>query len=96
MRPESPPMLATTIGEVKMLDGLRCDQGSQQDVWKGDVAQRIEKSKALAEWAPGLCRVIGAAVERRSVEPAVKGLTPKETKEIQARALPVWTSSVSR
>ena len=79
-----PTMLATDVREVKWLNGRQCDQGSQQDVWTGDVAQRIETSRSLAQWAPGLCRTIGLAVERRALEPAVKSLTPKEKKEIQS------------
>ena len=80
-----PTVLLSNIPEVMQLGGLYCDAGSNQRSWDGSVGQRIERSKQLAEWAPGLCAVLGEAILRRaSSQPSMKKVTPKEKREVQA------------
>ena len=79
-----PTMLATDMVEVIKLDGLRADSYDPL-AWNLPLQQRLQKSKELASWAPGLKNLLCGVIRRiHRGEPAVRALSLKERQEIQA------------
>lgn len=72
--------------EVQQLDGLKSDSYTLQKSWPGDLPDRIQQSKRLAQWAPGFCEALKKAMVRihHSGAASVKTLTMKERQEIAA------------
>ena len=84
-RTRKPTMVATTIMEVEKLDGIKGDSYTLQSAWKGDLRERIQQSKNLAQWAPGFCDALKRAILRvhEGGEASMKMLSMKERREIQ-------------
>ena len=80
-----PTMLATDIPEVKLLEGLKSDSYDPME-WELPLEERIKKSRALAEWAPGLKSILCNVIRRihNNEQPRVRALTVKEKQEIRA------------
>lgn len=79
---KKPTRLLTDVDEIKVVDGWRLAGRGQ--AWPETLSERIEYSKALATWAPGLKELLCHAVKRLAkVQGAmVKSLTTKEKREI--------------
>lgn len=79
-----PTMLATNVPEVVVLDQLKSDSYDPM-MWVIPLEERIQKSKELASWAPGLKEILCRVIRRiHSQEPRVRALTAKERQEVQA------------
>ena len=79
-----PTMLATDMQEVINLDGLRAESYDPL-AWDLPLQERLQKSKGLASWAPGLKNLLCGVIRRlHRNEPGVKALSLKERQEIQA------------
>lgn len=81
-----PTMVATNVVEVQQLDGLKSDSYTLQKSWQRDLADRIQQSKKLAQWAPGFCDALKKAMVRihNGGVASVRTLTMKERQEIAA------------
>ena len=79
-----PTALATDISEVKQLHGLKCDSHVHSN-WPKSLEERLVKAKKLAQWAPGLKKILGNVIlKKRDEGMALRSLTTKERGEIQA------------
>ncbi len=80
-----PTMLAATVPEIVAINGLKCDSYVAGQQWNGTLEERIQTSKSLAEWAPGLCAILYKAIKRinEQKQVIVKALTAKEKREVQ-------------
>lgn len=80
-----PTMLATNVSEIKAIDGLRSDS-YDPTAWNLPLEERIEKSKKLATWAPGLKSILFEVIKRvhNKTPPKLRVLTMKERQEVQA------------
>lgn len=80
-----PTMMATNVKEVQALDGLRCDSYDPM-AWNIPLEERMEKSKKLAAWAPGLKSILFEVIKRihLGMAPGLRVLTMKERLEVQA------------
>eukprot|EP00434_Breviolum_minutum_P011457 symbB.v1.2.010103.t1/scaffold656.1/size175949/5 len=80
-----PTMLATNVSEIKAIDGLRSDS-YDPTAWNLPLEERIEKSKKLATWAPGLKSILFEVIKRvhNKTPPKLRVLTVKERQEVQA------------
>ena len=59
-----PTTLLTNFPDVVCLQGLCCDKSKprSQPQWPQDVAGRVQFSKSLASWAPGLKEILGKSL----------------------------------
>ena len=79
-----PTMLATRIPEVVVLDQVKSDSYDPM-AWDLPLQQRLQKSKDLASWAPGLKNILCNVIQRLyRNEPSMKVLSLRERQEIQA------------
>ena len=80
-----PTMLATNVSEVEQLDGLKSDSYDPM-AWNIPLQERMEKSKQLASWAPGLKALLYEVIRRvhQGTSPRLRVLTLKERQEVQA------------
>ena len=79
-----PTALATNISEVQQLHGLKCDSHVHSN-WPKSLEERLAKAKKLAQWAPGLRRILGNVIlKKREEGMAIRSLTAKERGEIQS------------
>ena len=77
-----PTTLATDMPELLELEGIKSK--SMNPTWPGDLQQRMQMSRSLAEWAPGLVAVIKKTMHRLTKGPlALKALTAKEREAVQ-------------
>ena len=74
-----PTTLITTLEKMKQLQGLKCQQNGMK--WASTVSERIEQSKGLAAWAPGLVDAIAQSVLASGTERQVKALSKGERDE---------------
>ena len=79
-----PTMLASNIPEVIALENLKADSYDPM-AWDIPLQQRLQKSKDLASWAPGLKNILCGVIRRlHRGEPGIRVLSLKERQEIQA------------
>ena len=72
-----PTTLATDMPELLELNGIKSN--SRSNTWPESLGQRLQMSRSLAEWAPGLVEIIKRAVRRLTRDPPMmKALTAKE------------------
>ena len=70
-----PSTLLTTVPEVIQLQGLQSSRNDQQTRWPDDVNQRVQLSKRLASWAPGLKELLKKVIQRLpNGKPAIQAL----------------------
>ena len=78
-----PTTLLTNIPEIEELEGTR--GGGEQGRWPETTEERIQMSRGLAEWAPGLVQRLQKAIRRISSEERwVKALTAKDKRAVEA------------
>ena len=74
-----PTVLITDVPEVRALDGLQVAEDFQSAPWPKDVRERIQFSRSLAGWAPGLKQLIGEIITQRvHQDPKLNRLTKAE------------------
>ena len=79
-----PSTFLTTVPEVIQLQGLQSSRNDQQTRWPDDVNQRVQLSKRLALWAPGLKELLKKVIQRLpNGKPAIQALTAAEMMEFQ-------------
>lgn len=79
-----PTSLVTNIELIKALDGLRIKGKEREKLQRtlGEtLEERLESTKMLAEWAPGLVDLL---VKAAQVNPTVRALSAKEKQEVEA------------
>ena len=89
-----PTTLLSNIEEVVSLHGLKTKEKVRSSTkWPMEVDQRIQFSKRLAEWAPGLKKVLIRAILRihRGENPQLCRLQPHEIEELKE-----WEEHVMR
>ena len=89
-RTVKPTTILTTIPEVQVLDGLRATHRRGQ--WPEELEERVEYSKSLAAWAPGLVGALHKAIWRKTQElglecsvggdPELRPLSTKEKEDV--------------
>ena len=91
-----PTTLLSSIPEVWQLHEMKKSTTVEKDVdggWPGEVGERIQKSKSLSAWAPGLKSLLGKVIGRIKSEraPTVARMTAAEIDELRA-----WEAHVRR
>ena len=89
-----PTSLLSDLQEVQALEGLRTSKEAQPtNQWPVHLDERLQFSKTLAAWAPGLKAVLVKVIHRvaEGVEPIVKKLSLEELDEIRK-----WEAHVSQ
>ena len=89
-----PTSLLSDLQEVQALEGLRTSKEAQPtNQWPVHLDERLQFSKALAAWAPGLKAVLIKVIHRvaEGVEPTIKKLSMEELDEIRK-----WEAHVSQ
>ena len=78
-----PTVLMSSIPEVASLEGLKSQ--SPGKVWPSTVNERLKFSSSLAEWAPGLKRLLAEVIQQRGeTGPGLKRLTQSDKESIAA------------
>ena len=79
-----PSTFLTTVPEVIQLQGLQSSHNDQQTKWPEEVNQRVQLSKRLASWAPGLKELLKKVIQRLpNGKPSIQALTATEMREFQ-------------
>jgi len=81
-----PTALMSDLEEIRALDGLKASVEAQPTArWPSDLGDRLQFSRSLAAWAPGLKAILFKVINRISAnaEPAIKKLSPEELDEIR-------------
>ena len=91
-----PTTLLSSIPEVWQLHEMKKSTKAKKDAdegWPGDVGERIQKSKSLSAWAPGLKSLLGKVIGRIKSEraPTVARMTTAEMEELRS-----WEAHVRR
>ena len=74
-----PTVLLNSLPEIQVLDGLQVAENFQSARWPEGVKERIQFSRRLAAWAPGLKQVIGEAIRARArQDPKLSRMTKAE------------------
>ena len=74
-----PTVFITDLPEVRALDGLQVAEDFQSAPWPKEVKERIQFSRSLAGWAPGLKQLIGEIIKQRvPQDPKLHRLTKAE------------------
>jgi hypothetical protein len=69
-----PTTLATDMPELLELNGIKSN--SRSNTWPESLGQRLQMSRSLAEWAPGLVEIIKRAVRRLTRDPPMMNESP--------------------
>ena len=78
-----PTVLMSSIPEVASLEGLKSQNPGK--VWPSTVNERLKFSSSLAEWAPGLKRLLAEVIQQRGeTGPGLKRLTQSDKESIAA------------
>eukprot|EP00434_Breviolum_minutum_P014564 symbB.v1.2.012841.t1/scaffold887.1/size155094/8 len=77
-----PTAVVSDVQEIQCFEGLKAKRKDEE--WPERVEEGIEKSRRMAQWAPGMVRAIVAAMRRldKKQEAVVKALTAKEKAEV--------------
>ena len=89
-----PTSLLSDLQEIQALDGLKTSTEAQPtNQWPVHLDERLQFSKTLAAWAPGLKAVLFKVIHRVAggLEPTVKKLSLEELDEIRK-----WEAHVSQ
>ena len=78
-RSNKPTTIITTLEAMQQLQGLKSQCSGMR--WAKTVGERIEQSKELAAWAPGLVEAIAQAVLQQGEERRVRALTKGDKDE---------------
>eukprot|EP00434_Breviolum_minutum_P018336 symbB.v1.2.016177.t1/scaffold1227.1/size245474/4 len=81
-----PSTFLSDLEEIRALDGLVVKDKSNMDTtWPLELEERLQFSKSLASWAPGLKEILFKVVTRiaSGSEPSMRKLTSEELAEIQ-------------
>ena len=74
-----PTVLLNNLPEIQGLDGLQAPSDFKSAPWPEGVKERIQFSKQLATWAPGLKQLIGEIIRTRAQhDPHLRRLTKAE------------------
>lgn len=90
-----PTTLLTNMKDIIRLRGLKCDdtQRRLKNQWPKEVEERIKFSKGVAEWAPGLKKILRTVLVNLHLDKTsrLSKLTPSELQEIRQ-----WEEHVAR
>ena len=96
---KKPTTLVTNIPEIKMLNGLQ--DHTVQRPWPATLQERMEESRALAEWAPELKRLLVSVALRihrgqpplrlRPTNPRLNALSSQDKKELE-----MWQAHINQ
>ncbi len=81
-----PSTLLSDLEEIQDIDGLKAKNQSQvKTKWPTDLEERLQFSRSLAAWAPGLKKLLSEVICRLAshLEPSVKKLSLEELEEVR-------------